>query len=62
MPVTALGSHLTEAHENPQALIQFHGALRSQVLNSPALFGLLLPVLGDNCLLKEFVSQIPPLS
>lgn len=39
--------------------IQLHGALRNQVLMHPPQLGPLLPVLGDDCLLIEFVSQIP---
>ena len=39
--------------------IQLHDALRNQVLMYPPQLGPLLPVLGDDCLLIELVSQIP---
>lgn len=39
--------------------IQLHDALRNQVLMHPPQLGPLLPVLGDDCLLIELVSQIP---
>ena len=38
--------------------IQLHDALRNPILMYPPQLGSLLPILGDDCLLIEFVSQI----
>ena len=56
------GSHLIEDHREihvDTGGIQLHGALRNQVLMHPPQLGPLLPILGDDYLLIEFVSQIP---
>lgn len=57
-----LGSHLIEDHGEihmDAGGIQLHDALRDQVLMYPPQLGPLLPVLGDDCLLIEFMSQVP---
>ena len=60
MPVTALGSHLTEDHrEIHKDESSFTVPRGIRFLIHPLQLGLLLSVLGDSCLLKEFVSQIP---
>ena len=64
------GSHLKEDHREIHVdagrggrwWIQLHDALRNQVLMHPPRLGPLLPVLGDDCLLVELVSQIPILA
>lgn len=58
----ATGSYFIEDHGEihvDSGGIQLHDALRNQILVYPPQLGSLLPILGDDCLLVEFVSQVP---
>lgn len=49
-----------EIHVNARVL-QLHYTLRYQVLVDPSQFGALPAILGDNCLLIEFMGKVPVL-